>query len=66
MEWQKERKMFARMTRPGVSSVWCGKAGNEMAAERGKRLSFRVALTARESLEIFHGGFSPDYAPHFG
>ena len=35
MEWQKERKMFARMTRPGVSSAWCGEAGNEMAAERG-------------------------------
>lgn len=35
MEWQKERKMFARMMRPGVSSAWCGEAGNEMAAERG-------------------------------
>lgn len=35
MEWQKERKMFARMTRLGVSSAWCGEAGDEMAAEWG-------------------------------
>lgn len=27
--------MFAEMTRPGVSSAWCGEAGNEMAAETG-------------------------------
>ena len=32
--------MFARMTRPGVSSAWCGEAGNEMAGGRGKRLLF--------------------------
>ena len=35
MEWLKERKMFARMTRPGVSSAWCGEVGNEMATETG-------------------------------
>ncbi len=35
MEWQKGRKMFAGMTRPGVPSAWRGEAGNEMAAEKG-------------------------------
>ena len=35
MERQKERKMIERITLPGVSSVRCEKAGNEMAAERG-------------------------------
>lgn len=32
--------------------------GKRNGSRKGKRLSFRVSLTARESLEIFHGGFS--------
>lgn len=48
---------FFRMVRGG---------GKRNGSRTGKRLSFRISLTARESLEIFHGGFSPEYAPHFG
>ena len=50
-------RSFFRMVRGG---------GKRNGSRKGKRLSFRVSLTARESLEIFHGGFFPDYAPHFG